>query len=269
LMKAFEDRGYRWAYRVVNSLSFLPQRRERVFIVASKTDLDPATILFGEDAVPKIPDASLCSHAHSFYWTEGTRGLGWAVDAIPTLKNGSTIGIASPPAILLPSGEIIKPDIRDAERLQGFSADWTKPAERVCRPSLRWSLVGNAVSVPVAAWIGNRLNSPHEYGVDEVFEFSHIDKWPKAARFDGKRRFEVRSSGFPRWGGRPPLHEFLQFAGTPLSYRASRGFLERALKSRLRFVPGFLNRVEKHMHRMAVNGDGGEVAEQRQAIAAE
>ena len=30
---------------------------------------------------------------------EGLRGLGWAVDAVPTLKGGSTIGIPSPPAI--------------------------------------------------------------------------------------------------------------------------------------------------------------------------
>jgi DNA (cytosine-5)-methyltransferase 1 len=29
LVEAFEARGYRWAYRVVNSLAFLPQRRER------------------------------------------------------------------------------------------------------------------------------------------------------------------------------------------------------------------------------------------------
>ena len=35
LTSAFEERGYRWAYRTVNSLSFLPQRRERVFFVAS------------------------------------------------------------------------------------------------------------------------------------------------------------------------------------------------------------------------------------------
>ena len=51
---------------------------------------------------------------HGFYWTEGTRGLGWAADAVPTLKNGSTIGIPSPPAILMPTGVVIQPDIRDA-----------------------------------------------------------------------------------------------------------------------------------------------------------
>ena len=36
LTRAFEERGYRWAYRTVNSLGFLPQRRERVFFVASR-----------------------------------------------------------------------------------------------------------------------------------------------------------------------------------------------------------------------------------------
>ena len=106
LVEAFEERGYRWAYRVVNSLAFLPQRRERVIFVATKTDVDPATVLFADEAVPPDPQTSLATHAHGFYWTEGIRGLGWAADAIPTLKNGSTVGIASPPAILLPNGHV-------------------------------------------------------------------------------------------------------------------------------------------------------------------
>lgn len=38
LIEAFEERGYRWAYRVVNTLSFLPQRRERVLFVATTRD---------------------------------------------------------------------------------------------------------------------------------------------------------------------------------------------------------------------------------------
>src|SRR5947208_3159878 len=157
LTTAFEERGYRWAYRTVNSLSFLPQRRERVFFVASACDLEPEKVLFSDEAQPVQSVTKLTTRAHGFYWTEGIRGLGWAPDAVPTLKNGSTIGIPSPPAILLPSGRIIKPDIRDAERLQGFRADWTRPAERVARKGARWKLVGNAVTVTVAEWIGERL----------------------------------------------------------------------------------------------------------------
>ena len=129
LASAFEDRGYRWAYRTINSQAFLHQRRERVFFVATKNDLDPADVLFEGDVAMPSTVTSLRSHAHGFYWTEGTRGLGWAPDAVPTLKNGSTVGIPSPPAILRTNGTIVKPDLRDAERLQGFPADWTKPAE--------------------------------------------------------------------------------------------------------------------------------------------
>src|SRR5579872_7109665 len=48
---AFEELGYRWAWRVVDSFGFgLPQRRERVILVASKTE-DPAAVLFADEAV--------------------------------------------------------------------------------------------------------------------------------------------------------------------------------------------------------------------------
>ncbi len=159
LVSEFEERGYRWAYRVVNSLSFLPHRRERVFFLAS-TEGDPADVLLVDEVTPFAIDTMLHTHAHGFYWTEGTRGLGWGRDCVPTLKNGSTVGIPSPPAILLTNGEIVTPDIRDAERLQGLPPDWTKPAGSVARASLRWSLIGNAVTKPVATWIGRRLLAP-------------------------------------------------------------------------------------------------------------
>src|SRR5262249_48032258 len=146
-----------------NSLAFVPQRRERVFFVASICDLNPAGVLFADEAVQPRFETELDKHAHGFYWTEGTRGLGWASDAIPTLKKGSTVGIPSAPAIMLPNGTIITPDIRDAERLQGFQEDWTKPAEQAGRKSLRWSLVGNAVTVDAAAWLGKRLAAPGFY----------------------------------------------------------------------------------------------------------
>ncbi|MGF1658431.1 MAG: DNA cytosine methyltransferase [Rubrimonas sp.] len=164
LVAALEARGFRWAYRVVNSLGFLPQRRERVYLVASRCDIEPADVLLCDDAqVSDTPPANLAARAHGFYWTEGVRGLGWAPDAVPTLKNGSTIGIPSPPAVLMPDGSVIKPDIRDAERLQGFPEDWTAPAERVARPSARWALVGNAVTVPAAEWLGARIARPGRY----------------------------------------------------------------------------------------------------------
>lgn len=250
LIEAFEERGYRWAYRVVNSLGFLPQRRERVLFVATNTDVDPATVLFADEAAMPEKTTSLSQNAHGFYWTEGVRGVGWAPDAVPTLKNGSTVGIASPPAILLPCGLVVTPEIRDAERLQGFEANWTAPAETVARPSIRWSLIGNAVTVPVAAWLGGRLASPGSYDTQRDRELGADGRWPKAARFDGSRRIRVEINAFPVWRDRPPLAEFLKFQGKPLSVRATRGFLSRADRSTLRFVPGFLDALRRHLDRM-------------------
>lgn len=248
LARAFEERGYRWAYRTINSKAFLPQRRERVFFVASRCDLDPADVVLQGDVVAPEPRTTLTSHAHGFYWTEGTRGLGWAPDGVPTLKNGSTVGIPSPPAILRTSGEIVKPDIRDAERLQGFPADWTLPAKEVARESLRWSLVGNAVSVPVAEWLGSRLVTPAPYERERDRPWPQARKaWPRAARFDGRTRHAVEIGAFPEYRDRPALEAFLDHAGTLLSARGTAGFLSRAEASSLRFAPGFLDAVRRHL----------------------
>jgi DNA (cytosine-5)-methyltransferase 1 len=266
LIEAFEERGYRWAYRVVNTLAFLPQRRERVLFVATTTDTDPADVLFSDEAAPPEQDTSLHIHAHGFYWTEGVRGLGWARDAVPTLKNGSTVGIASPPAILLPDGSVVTPDIRDAERLQGFPANWTEPASRESRASLRWSLVGNAVSVPVAAWLGQQLASPGRYDKLRDRALAVDGRWPRAARFDGDKRQAVEINSFPIWQERPPLADFLLHEGKPLSARATRGFLSRTERSSLRFQPGFLDRLRTHLVRI----EGGQVStSEAMSIAAE
>lgn len=249
LVEAFEARGYRWAYRVVNSLAFLPQRRERVLFLATTSDLDPADVLLVDEAEPPMVQTDLETHAHGFYWTEGVRGLGWAPDAVPTLKNGSTVGIASPPAILLPDGTVVTPDIRDAERLQGFDLDWTQPAERVGRASLRWSLVGNAVTTPVAAWLGSRLTAPGQYQTERDRPLEGY-RWPKAARSGQTGRQAVRIGSHPVWSDRPPLADFLAYPGKPLSARAARGFLQRTDRGTLRFVPGFRERVRAHLKQM-------------------
>lgn len=250
LVAAFEERGYLWAYRVVNTLAFLPQRRERVLFLASRIG-DPADVLLIDEAAPAPRRTALGTHAHGFYWTEGVRGLGWAPDAVPTLKNGSTLGIASPPAILLPGGAVVTPELRDAERLQGFPAGWTEPAESLARPSWRWSLIGNAVSVPVARWAGERLAAPGRYDRShDGVALTAGGRWPRAARYDGDLRRAVEISEFPIWETRAPLHLFLHHPGKPLSARAAAGFLARTERARLRFAPGFREAVAEHLATM-------------------
>lgn len=249
IVDEFERRGYRWAYRVVDSLSFgLAQRRERVFLVASR-EVDPATVLLADDAPMQRLKTALGLRPHGFYWTEGLGGLGWAVDAVPTLKNGSTIGIPSPPAVLMPDGRIVKLGICDGERLQGFDTDWTLPAELLGKSSARWALVGSAVSVPVARWVGERLLHPGHYDTQRDREFSLDGKAPRAARFDGKVRHAVQISADPLGLKPPPLKEFMSEVDSHqlLSVKATLGFLNRTRRAKLRFEPGFISAVERHL----------------------
>lgn len=250
IFSEFERLGYKWAYRVVNSRAFgVPQRRERVYILASRTH-DPRNVLFVDDVKEPEDSRSFREVACGFYWTEGLRGLGWAVDSVPTLKGGSTIGIPSPPAIILPTGRVVKPDIRDAERMQGFEADWTKPAETVAKRGARWKLVGNAVTVNAAQWIGARLRLPGTYDPAGDVALKPGTAWPTAAYNVSGERLGAELSKWPVRVPSPPLESFLQFGVEDLSGKATSGFLSRACQAKLRFPPGFLEALESHAARM-------------------
>lgn len=247
IIREFERLKYKWAYRVLDTNSFgLPQRRERVYLVAS-VDGDPSDVLLADDNPLPRPATDLNRFAHGFYWTEGRGGLGWAVDAVPTLKNGSTIGIASPPAVLMPSGGVVKPGILAAEALQGFAPGWTRPAERVAKSSMRWALVGNAVSVPVPRWIGQRINRPGAYETERDQPFPAEGRAPRAARFDGSTRYAVDISPDPLGIRSASLQELVGKDCVPLSQRATSGFLARTRRATLRFAPGFIEAVERHL----------------------
>jgi DNA (cytosine-5)-methyltransferase 1 len=249
ITSTFEAMGYSWAYRTVDALAFgRPQRRERVYFVASR-ELDPREVLFADDATPPTGPQDWSTVACGFYWTEGIRGLGWATDAVPTLKGGSTIGIPSPPAIVFSDGRVVTPDIRDAERLQGFEVDWTTPARKVTKAGHRWKLVGNAVSVEAAAWLGRRIAEPGAVLALEEWLISAGRAWPSAAYNIGLGRVGVSASTFPVLAPRLHLADFLDFEPAPLSLRATLGFLDRCSRGTLRFPPGFLEKVEAHARR--------------------
>lgn len=252
LTHEFARRGFRWAYRTVDTRAFgLPQRRRRVLLVASRTH-DPRPVLFAQDA-NAVERSFETADACGFYWTEGLRGLGWAMDAIPTLKGGSGLGIPSAPAIWLRgSDEIGTPDIRDAERLQGFPEDWTSPAVKDARRrnGPRWKLVGNAVSTPVARWLGGRLQTHDVWEATGTLR-SETGTWAPAGWGEGDLSYVVDVSAWPVRSAYEPLAEFLAHELHPLSSRATAGFLSRTRRASLRFVPEFIDAVERHLERMS------------------
>lgn len=252
-----ERRGYGWAYRVVDTIAFgLPQRRKRVLMVASKRlPMAPARILFADEGCPREerrnPDSV------GFYWTEGLRGVGWAPDAVPTLKGGSGVGIPSPPAVWWrerPAAEaFFTLSIEQAERLQGFPVGWTDvvlpEAGRSATMGERWRMVGNAVSVPVAEWLGRRMT---EFGsMDELGTAPSMtgrpSRWPDAASGYAGRVWVWPRSNYPLDAPCPPLTQFVTDLEAPLSLKAALGFRERSLRGRLRLDPQFLQALDDYL----------------------
>ncbi|MCX7322718.1 MAG: DNA (cytosine-5-)-methyltransferase [Hyphomicrobiales bacterium] len=238
----FEELGYKWAYRVLDSRQFgVPQRRRRVFVLGSRT-IDPQEILF-RGVNQSSEDERVEPEMFGFYWTEGNTGLGWSPEAVPPLKGGSALSIPSPPAIWnRRTQEFQTPGISDAERMQGFPVDWT--AVGVLKDEKkrgRWKLVGNAVSVPVVEWIGRGIAearaSAIEIGIGKPFTgaasaaYGERGKTPLFFRFrhEGPDAPDIES-----------LRDFELADASRLSVRAAKGFLSRIEKSSLKTDPKFI-----------------------------
>lgn len=251
LVGELEELGYRWAYRVVDSrFTGVPQRRRRVLLVASRTE-DPREVLFVDDA-PDRPTADFAEDAFGFYWTEGRRGLGWAQDATPTLKGGSSLGIPSPPAVWVPGAapgqRLVVPGIEDAEALQGFPRGWTAPAEVTPgRNGRRWKLVGNAVTVGVAAWVAGRLAAPGRFDLPST-AWAQVGAWPTAAWGEGGRVWTVPASEYPQHLAYRHLLDVVDHtAAAPLSHRGAAGFLSRLEEGNLGRHPDFRHDVRMYV----------------------
>ncbi|MEV3855073.1 DNA (cytosine-5-)-methyltransferase [Streptomyces sp. NPDC050095] len=256
LVEHLEALGYSWAYRLVDSrFTGVPQRRQRVLFVASLTE-DPRDVLLAEDAGE--PDESdRAKDAYGFYWTEGLRGLGWAPDAVPTVKGGSGLSIPSPPAIWIPSNplghRIVTPSITDVEQLQGFDKGWTLTEATADKKTGRdrWKMVGNAVTVGVSQWLGEKLLSPGEYDESESDRLSDGARWPTAAWGRDGQRWRSYASMWPQHRPYTHLLDLVDRSGlTPLSYRAAAGFYSRTQKAKLKFNDDFLVDMKEHVEVM-------------------
>lgn len=249
LTSELERLGFKWAYRLVDSrMTGVPHRRHRVIFAASR-HRDPRQVLFA-DETGDPEEKGLRQDAYGFYWTEGLRGLGWVRDGVPPLKGGSKIGIPSPPGIWLPNAPvgraIVTPCIEDAEALQGFPRGWTAAAETTSK-SPRWKLVGNAVSVGVSEWLVSRLYEPGPM-VLESRKLKQVTRWPTAAFGQAGEVWEVQASRWPIRAQYKHLTDLLTPDGlSPLSVRATAGFLERTDRSSLAFVPEFKQALRDHL----------------------
>lgn len=253
--------GYSWAYRLIDPRSFgIPQRRPRFVLVASQT-FSPKNILFknNEDlnaVVDEKPTTESLKEgkvkAYGFYWTEGKIGIGWANDSIPPLKCGSSLGLPSAPAIWDIENDFFGcPSIHDAERLQGFPVDWSKPIEiEGFKKSFRWKVLGNAVNVSVSSWVAQRLNDKNLESFDSNSATpKKSKKWAKAAFQDyGSKIYNLELSPYPLGINYTPIMSFLSEPLVPLSLKATLGFLKRVESSTLiKYPTEFIDSINKYL----------------------
>jgi DNA (cytosine-5)-methyltransferase 1 len=151
----------------------------------------------------------------------------------------------------MPDGKIVTPDIKDAERLQGFRAGWTKPAGELSGDRRRWQLVGNAVTVTAAAWIGEILSDRSGGTPMGAVPLRRARSWPNAAfGGKGKRWMAEGVTEWPRAVNVPPLAEFLRSEPKLLSAKATEGFLTRLRASSLRYPVEFEAALTAHLSQM-------------------
>jgi DNA (cytosine-5)-methyltransferase 1 len=102
----------------------------------------------------------------------------------------------------------------------------------------------------MARWVGERLRDPRPYdGSEDVPVAKHV-AWPRAAwGVPGAAAHRAELSAWPARLEYQHLEDFLAEDAAPLSERATRGFLDRARRSSLRFPEGFLDEVAAHLER--------------------
>lgn len=234
LLEEFSNTGYNYvAWRLLNARQFgLPQYRSRLIIIASQ---DPAIAdtLF-RDIEPSRPliDRGNADVAAGFYWTAGTHSINYTRGYVPTIKIGSTLGIASPPGVHY-DGVVRTLSANEALALQGFSLTEADFPTRTAA----FKAAGNAVTRDIGRWVLDGLALADELTTPKIFptraslfnDESIIGSYPTAGIYK-------RGSISPIAVGRGPmarnLSDFLDTDSSErLSQRAAAGLVKRLAKS--------------------------------------
>ena len=171
ILRTLADLGYGIAWRVLDSRYFgIPQSRTRVFIVGSLGDAATAgQILFepecgDRDSEKSRPDGEKTVSPFSLSVGNPEQGFVKKLAHCLYAESARHTGTDwSRNYVSYPDGRVRRLTPLETERLQGFPDDWTMPQSEITNvntlDSARYHACGNAVSVPVAEWLGHRIVS--------------------------------------------------------------------------------------------------------------
>jgi DNA (cytosine-5)-methyltransferase 1 len=170
VVRTLADLGYGVAWRVLDSRHFgVPQSRTRVFIVGSLGGPDAAgSVLFepecgDRDAEKGRPDGSKPVSPFAISVGDPQRGFVKKLAHCLYAESARHTGTDwSRNYVSYPDGRVRRLTPLEAERLQGFPEGWTYlpdeyPGDIDKLDSARYHACGNAVTVNVIEWLGERL----------------------------------------------------------------------------------------------------------------
>ncbi len=168
--KTLAELGYSLGWRVLNSKHFgVPQSRQRVYIVGCHRDrTGPAEILFepergsGHAAARQPNGAKPVSPFKTSFGDPVTgplvQGLAYCLYACSARHTGTDW---SRTYVSYPDGRVRRLMPGECEGIQGFPRGWTLPTKQPDDPekldTLRYTALGNAVTVPVVEWLAGRI----------------------------------------------------------------------------------------------------------------
>lgn len=232
---AMHESGYLYvAWRILNTREFgLPQNRSRLLIIASRDSAVSRTLFRALPPLEKhATNPKARDKAAGFYWTAGTHSINYSKGYVPTIKIGSSLGIASPPAVHY--GNVVRTlSPSESLGLQGFNLD----SGIFPSASSAYKAAGNAVARPIGRWVMDGLQDTNavvtlDWAPTQSELFSEdlgLTSYPRSGlSVNGVvTAVEVREQA-----SATNLFEFLDVRSAErLSPRASRGLLERLDRS--------------------------------------
>ena len=189
ILQKLNELGYAVAWRLLNSRYFgVPQSRPRVYMCCWRNSPDKALrVMFDKEGAQKPSNGRLD------FITESTKPTEYPkvpkVSYCLAATSGRHTGTDWSRTYVVCHDGVRRMTPKEYERLQGFPDLWTLPSgfdsESEDTDTLRYTAVGNAVSVPVIEWLANRVHqqlstpSSKESSKDELH--SYVPEFSKSS----------------------------------------------------------------------------------------